>query len=347
MKISIGLLAHNEERSIVTMINEVTEQTLFYKTGLDIQFIIIANGCTDQTVDLANQAFMQMDHHQSKNFGVKNIEQAGKSNAWNSYVHEFAWSDAEYFILLDADIEFGSTDVLSRLIEALENNPKAVVSVDQPRKNIEKQSKKGFLVKLSIGVSSVNRNGSSVISGQLYCMRGDTIRSIYMPVGLPVEDGFLRAMVVTSNFTHEDDSSKIVAVNDAYHYFEALLSPKELYNHEKRLIIGSAINTMIYTYLWINVAETGKNAGLLIKELNENEPDWLIDLIDKYKSSQGFWIVNRRFFSKRIVHLISGNQKLWKKVILFPVALFATLITTVIAIDVNYYFRKNDGLGHW
>tara|TARA_R110001583_G_scaffold38302_2_gene123770 strand:- start:12802 stop:13845 length:1044 start_codon:yes stop_codon:yes gene_type:complete len=347
MKVSIGILAYNEEVSIARMINEVTEQDLFYKTGLDIQFIVIANGCTDQTVNLANQTLMQVEHHQSKNFSVKDIGQAGKSNAWNKYVHEFAWPDAEYLILLDADIEFGSTNVLSQLIRALEDNPKAVVSVDRPRKEIEKQLQKGLLAKLSVGISSVNQNGRAVITGQLYCIRGETIRNIYMPVGLPGEDGFLRAMVVTSNFTHEDDSSKIVAVNDVCHYFEALLLPGKLYRHEKRLIIGSVINMIIYTYLWSTVAETGKDAGFLIKELNKNEPEWLIDLIDKYKSSYGFWIVDRRFFFKRIVQLISGNQKLSKKVVLFPIALFATLVTTVIAIDVNYYFRKNNGLGHW
>lgn len=347
MKISIGILAHNEEITIVQIINEVIEQDLFYKTGLDIQFIIIANGCTDQTVNFANQAFMHADPSQSKNFGVINIEQAGKSNAWNKYVHEFSLPDAEYLILIDADIEFGSTNVLSRLIDALEHTPDAVVSVDKPRKDIEKKLKKGAMAKLSVGVSSVNRNVSAVITGQLYCMRGEAIRNIYMPVGLPVEDGFLRAMVVTDNFTHLDDSSKIVAVNDVYHYFEALLSPRKLYKHEKRLIIGSTVNMMIYGFLWNTVAQTGKDAGLIIKELNEADNVWLIDVIDKYKSSRGFWIVDRSFFFKRIVQLISGNQKLWKKIILFPIALFATLVTIVIATDVNYYFRNNNGLGHW
>jgi glycosyltransferase involved in cell wall biosynthesis len=347
MKISIGILAHNEEAVIASMIDQTLRQDLFFDITSDIQFIVVANGCTDQTVHLANQTLMQVVHHQSKNFGVKNIELAGKSNAWNKFVHEFAWLDAEYLILLDADIDFGSTNVLSRLIVALEDNPKAVVSVDRPKKGIEKQLQKGLLGKLSVVVSSVNQNGRAVITGQLYCMRGETIRNIYMPVGLPCEDGFLRAMVVTSNFTHEDDSSNIITVNDVCHYFEALLSPGKLYRHEKRLIIGSAINMIIYTYLWSTVAETGKDAGFLIKELNENEPRWLIDLIDKYKSSHGFWIVDRRFFFNRILQLISGNQKLSKKVILFPTAVFATFVTILIAIDVNCYFRKNNGLGHW
>lgn len=346
MKVSIGLLAHNEEKNITSMINYVIEQDLFQQSEVEIQFIIVANGCTDQTVNIANKALIKENHQQSKNFNVAYIEQAGKSNAWNNYVHEYAWRDAEYLILLDADIEFGSNNVLSRLIEALENNPKAVASVDRPRKNIHKQVKKDILAKLSVGVSDINQNGRAVITGQLYCMTGQAIRNVYMPIGLPVEDGFLRAMVVTGNFTHKDDKSKIVEV-DVYHYFEALLSPEKLYRHEKRLIIGATINTILYTHLWSAVSKTGKDAGVLIQELNENDPYWLVDMIDLYRSSKGFWMVNREMIFKRITQLKSGNQKFWKKIVLFPIALFATFVTIVIAIDVNYYFKKSNGLGHW
>jgi len=347
MKISIGLLAHNEEESIALMVHQVFEQDLFFNTVTDIQFIVVANGCTDETVMRAGEAIKNVGASLRGNFRVRELVVAGKSNAWNKFVHELADADAEYLILLDADIEFGSTNVLSRLVEGLQNNPNAVASVDRPRKDVEKQLKKGLLARLSVGVSGANQNGRSVITGQLYCMRGSVIRNIYMPVGLPVEDGFLRAMVVTNNFRHEDEQSKIIAVNDVCHYFEALLSPTKLYRHEKRLVIGSAINMMVYSYLWEVVAETGKDAGCLIKEMNENDPKWLTALIDSYKLSGGFWIVKRKMFFNRITQLINGNQPYSKKILLFPLVLLATLISTIIAIDVNIFFRKNNGLGHW
>lgn len=349
MKVSIGLLAHNEEECIASMLKNIFEQDLFLSVTADVQLVVLANGCTDDTVLIATDTIKKYSHSSfdNKNINIIHIDEAGKSNAWNKYVHEIAWADADYLILLDADIEFGSRNVLSRLVEGLEENPNAVASVDHPRKDIEKHLKKGIFAKISVGVSGVNQNGRSVITGQLYCMRGGAIRSIYMPVGLPVEDGFLRAMVVTGNFTHDDDDSKIIAVNDVCHYFEALLSPSKLYKHEKRLIIGSTINMMVYRYLWKTVSATGKDAGQLIKELNRNDPEWLGDLINDYRSSEGFWIVKARLFLKRMTQLFNGNQKLGKKILLFPVALLATIVSTVIAVDVNCFFKRYNGLGHW
>lgn len=345
MKISIGLLAHNEQDTIASMIYQVSEQDLFLNSTFTIQFIVVANGCTDDTVMMATEAFKNLDIN--ANFELRELIEAGKSNAWNKYVHEYSDPESEYLILVDADINFGSKNVLSRLIEGLEQNPKAVASVDRPKKDVEKKLKKTLLARLSIGISSANEKGRSVITGQLYCMRGGIIRNIYMPVGLPVEDGFLRAMVVTSNFMHKDEQSKIMIVDDVCHYFEALLSPIKLYRHEKRLVIGSAINTMIFTYLWKTVAETGNDAGFLIEELNKNDSNWLNMMINNYKSSEGYWIVKRNMFLRRITQLINGDQTFRKKIVLFSLVLLATLVSTVIAIDVNNYFKKNNGLGYW
>jgi len=348
MKISIGLLAHNEEDAIASMINQVFEQDIFLSETSEIEFIVVANGCTDHTVMVAEAAFKNMSGKLlNASYEVRVVVEAGKSNAWNKFVHEFSDPVAEYLILLDADIEFGSSNLLSRLIEELQSNPTAVASVDRPKKDIEKQLNKSLLARLSIGVSGANQNGRSVISGQLYCMRGDIIRKIYMPIGLPVEDGFLRAMVVTDNFTHEDEPLKIIAVNDVHHYFEALLSPIKLYKHEKRLLIGSVINMMVYRYLWKKVAETGNDAGVLIEKLNKDEPNWLNSLINAYKLSEGFWIVKKDLFLKRIIQLIKGDQQYRKKLLLFPIVLLATMVSTAIALDVNNFFRKNNGLGHW
>ena len=42
-----------------------------------------------------------------------------------------------------------------------------------------------------------------------------------MPIGLPGEDGFLRAMILTSNFTKEENLDRLVFVEGARHIFES------------------------------------------------------------------------------------------------------------------------------
>jgi len=348
MKISIGMLAHNEEASISKMIERVLKQDIFQENNYEVQFVIVANGCTDNTVSMAKQTFSNGIHFENLFSLVVELKQAGKSNAWNEFVHSLAWHDADYAILVDADIEFGSENVLKRLIESLENNIEATVAIDQVKKDVDKSQKKGILGLLSLNFSEGKKhNTHKAIAGSLYCARGGVIRRIYMPNGLPVEDGFFRAMVVTDNFTHLDDNSKIEVVDDVCHYFQAILSPLKLYRHEKRLIIGATINSMLFNYLWKSVGESGQDAGMIVNRLNAKEVNWLIDLVEKYKAKKGFWFVPSAFAFKYIKNILYGNKKLSKKLVQLPFALVATVIAIVITIDVNFFFRKNNGIGYW
>lgn len=151
---------------------------------------------------------------------------------------------------------------------------------------------------------------------QLYCTRGSIIRNTYMPVSLPVEDRFLSAMVVTDDFKHENEQSKITATHDVCYYFGALLSRMNLCQHEKRLAMGSFINMLVYRYLWKTVAETGKDPGFLIEELNKNALNWRTVSSNNYKLSESFWIVKRKKLFKRITQLITGDKSYSKKILL-------------------------------
>ena len=348
MKISIGLLAHNEENTITFIINQIFSQDIFQNPDYQIQFAVVANGCTDNTVDIAEQLISAHVDSTGQFSQVVNLAQAGKSNAWNHFVHTVAWQDTSYLVLVDADIEFGSAQVIRKLVESLSTDHNAVVAVDIPKKDVVKNPNKNLFSKILLKASELRKNKShKEITGQLYCIRYKTAKTIHMPIGLPVEDGFLRAMIVTENFKHADDNSKITLAPDTCHYFKALSSPIELYKHEKRIMLGSAINSMIYKYLWENVAKKDEDAGWLIQELNANQPRWLLSLIEDYKSQHGFWVVPKSLALKHTTNIIYGKQPIIKKIFFFPIALAATLVLIVISVHVNIFLLKNNGIGYW
>jgi len=175
---------------------------------------------------------------------------------------------------MDADIQFLDPDTLRHMIDELEVTPEAWVSVDTPVKDVALKENKNLIERLSASVSASSEGDAPVICGQLYCGRATVLRGIWMPVGLPVEDGFLRAMIVSDRFTSPEVFNRIVLPKSASHVFEAYTDLKRLLRHERRLVVSSTINAFIYGYLWAN-CNTQQDAGTLIERRNDTDPLWL------------------------------------------------------------------------
>jgi hypothetical protein len=62
------------------------------------------------------------------------------------------------------------------------------------------------IIVMASGTASDYRNS---IAGQLYLARTAAVEGIHMPVGLPVEDGFLRAMILTRLLTEGEHFERI------------------------------------------------------------------------------------------------------------------------------------------
>src|SRR4051812_39180871 len=105
MLATVGILAHNEEDQIATLLRDIARQTILNKPGLSIEIHIVANGCTDRTVAVAQAALGENAFRRPnvRSF-VHDFPEPGKSNAWNYMVHEFSSTNSEHVIFLDADI---------------------------------------------------------------------------------------------------------------------------------------------------------------------------------------------------------------------------------------------------
>jgi hypothetical protein len=245
---------------------------------------------------------------------------------------------------MDSDIKFGSDNVISTLIERLSVSEEAYLAVDNAQKDTLLKANKTLFERFSLFFSRIMKQGSTAVAGSLYCAKGHQLRKIYMPDGLPVEDGFLRAMLVTDLFTQKDNNQRIMVVDDVCHYFTPDPSIKSLFKHEERLLIGTFINSVIYRYLWAEVPRTGNDAGVLISENNSSNPLWVEQLINEYR------LTNEKMIPK---HFYSKYWKRWKtlshtkKIITFPLIAVATFIKYFLLKKVERRLINESGLGVW
>lgn len=101
MKISIGILAYNEAETISNVLYSLWEQSLIqYNNDNIIEVIVVTNGCTDNTAEIAQKVLENLSQDFDAaviQWQVCEVEESGKSNAWNLFVHQFSAPDTDFF----------------------------------------------------------------------------------------------------------------------------------------------------------------------------------------------------------------------------------------------------------
>lgn len=301
MKISIGIFAYNEERCIGATLASLRAQDLLdpaQQPDTRVEIVVLPNGCRDRTAEVAaaalTQTFAGLPHVAAR---VENLPEPGKSRTWNAYVHRLADPAADVLILMDGDIQLVAPTTLRRLVAALQEHPEAHASVDVILKDLAFKPNLTARERMSLAASELNRSGPPKLAGSLYAARGSVLRGIWMPVGLLVEDGYLKAMLCTDCFTRPDTPSRLTRAEDASHTFEAVTDLRTLFHHEVRLLVGSATNFILFEHLAAQVKATGRSGGQLVGEWNERAPDWFARLVDERLSAGGWWLAPTGFIA--------------------------------------------------
>ncbi|KAF0162133.1 MAG: family 2 glycosyl transferase [Rhodocyclaceae bacterium] len=314
MLISIGIMAWNEAGVIETTLTSLFGQSALRGPGGDLadatwEVIVVPNGCSDDTAACARRALERLvaaTGRKDISWTVHELVEAGKSNAWNHYVHELASPDAEMMVMIDADIEFGEAETLSNSVAALRADPHALVAVDLPLKDAVRKPRKTLLERFSLAASKASAGGTPAIAGSFYCARAATLRQIWMPKGLSIEDGFLRAMIVTDCFRAPIDERRIIRAPNASHYFETLTSLRAIFRHEVRLVIGNALNCYLtWDLLHFATDPEGPGAGVLIRNRIARDARWYPALIENAIRNHGWWVLPRGMLFRRF----SGHRR--------------------------------------
>jgi glycosyltransferase involved in cell wall biosynthesis len=354
MLISIGILARNEGGAIEKMLASLFQQSVFQNVDGDLpetewEIIVVPNGCSDDTATIARQVLADLANQldgQRIAFAVHELEEPGKSNAWNHYVHEFSNSRADLILMCDADIEFGESETISNTVKALRKNPLAVVAVDRPLKDVVKKQGKTLVEWISTVASSVSSAGLPQIAGSFFCARADALRQIWMPKGLAVEDGFLRAMIVTDCFRSVVDEGKVIRVENATHYYKTLTNLGDIFRHEIRIIIGSSVNCYLtWDLLLFATDPSGPGAGVLIRNRVAKDPSWFPTLIDNAIRNRGFWVLPRGMLFRRFYRFKSRRgQSLVNRVLVATIGFLLDLPVFIVA---NRRLKKGGVVGYW
>jgi glycosyltransferase involved in cell wall biosynthesis len=349
LRLSLGLLAHNEEQGIRQMLESLFEQSIFSdagrrRLGLEyVELVCVPNGCTDRTAEVVSEIFQARSPSEAMALFVEPCAEAGKARSWNAYVHEFSDTRADYLILLDADIIFAFDDVLERLVACLKDEPAALVSTDTPVKRTKlKTGSLSFTDRASLSASELPI-GKNAICGQLYCARASELRRIWMPAALPVEDGFLAAMIYTDGFTVKQRPGAIRRLEDVVHYYDTYEGLAGFLRHERRIVVGSVINSWIFSLLWEEGARG--HVGRFIQRKNSSDPTWLDELIALELTKRGMWVVPPIFVFKRLHGLRSRHTVAILKHL--PIALIGTALQFIACLLANRTLRRSQASRFW
>lgn len=345
MLVAIGILAHNEAHDIANLISDLGRQTLLSNRHLVVEIHVVANGCTDATVEVSKKALAGAPFcsENIKTF-VHDLERAGKSNAWNELIHTRLPTTTEFVFLSDADIRIPEATSLQLMLDALVQSNTAQVAVDRSVKDLSEAPRKSIVERLILAGSGTAYETWTAIAGGLYCARFVTLQDVWMPIGLPGEDGFLRAMILTTNFTRDEDLDRVTFVPGARHIFESERIVRGVFRHNVRLAIGTAINVLLFQHFRASPAILQDVAGY-VRRRNASDPNWVNELIADERKRGNYFIVHWSFLLKRFRRLAS--LPIAEKFRKAPVFLLGFTFDLVLFLRANHLMRKGAGAGYW
>lgn len=281
--IDLAVFAYNEADKITGLIEDISKQTVFSSPNTDIRLLILANGCTDNTVQRAAAMRDTLEPDLSSRIEIKDFERGGKSRTMHRFIHSVSRSCADLLGFMDADILLPETDTLERMIAQLQNRPALQTFTSRPVKDVSYNNNGHSLIARIIAAGGGGlSNYRTAICGQLFMMKSGMARMIGLPDGLPVEDGFMRAMMLTDLLSAPENFERIDGDPKIYHVYESIQSLPELIHHQTRIVIGSAVNSVLFSKLRreANTKETTHNllmaastdSNWLEQTLKENLP---------------------------------------------------------------------------
>ena len=330
MRVDIGVFAHDEAAGIAAMVARLLAQDM---AGLDARVLVLANGCRDDTVARARAAGAE----------VRDLPLGGKSRTWNRFVHDLSRKEAEVLIFVDADIEFTAPDSLQRLAQGLAARPRLWVLNSQPVKDIVARPEGLTALDRVIAAAGGGLDDwKTAICGQLYAMPAARARAFHLPIGLPVEDGFLRAMVLTDALTGPEDFTRIDGLEGLRHIYASERSIPALIRHQTRIVIGSALNFAAFDALRA-CPEEARRQALAQAAADEG---WLAEAARARLPRFPDGFVPVHFLVKRLGRFWSNpKQNLRPKPLV--VAILGFGFDAIVYISAQYRMARGAGVGFW
>jgi glycosyltransferase involved in cell wall biosynthesis len=355
MRINIGMVAWNEEGSINLAIKSLFRQTIFKRYQKDIElikFFVLANGCTDNTVKVANTAIGKyLNECRLSYISAKVLEYKHPSKAitWNRFVHEVSDNEADYLFMMDADIEINNTETCWILIKSLEDNQFAYASGATAIKDLFFKKPKTITDRISLAMTDMEHNARFThLAGGLFCGRSSFLRKIWIPNGMLSIDGFINSLAKTSFLTSEEiQHNRILAPRKATFLFEAYDRLNELYPNHCRRYAGKVIHNIIFSDFseTLELSKFSQDASDILRDRYLSDHDWMIKLISNRIQSLGWGAFPWQTITLRWSQF--KLQPLNKKVFRWPLVLIGTIWQGAVLIGSYRTLKKGEIFKIW
>lgn len=332
--IDLAVFAHNEADNIHSVLSMLARQDIFDQPQLSVRLLVLANGCSDDTVAVAEKTIAGLDH--PEHFEVCNITAGGKSRTWNEFVHTFARKDADFLIFCDADIDIPQTSMLRDLAMFVQAEPGRVVASSRPVKDIVYAPQAlNLRDKMIAAAGGTLDNWRKGVCGQMYILQADVARSIHLPIGLPVEDGFVRAMILTDIFRQPENLNLIDGDDEIFHVYQSERGIGALIRHQTRIVIGSALNAVVFDAL-----RASDRPDMLLQQAAQ-DPDWLTRTC-KEALPKRYGYVPLHFLTKRLANFRHRKGLKGKGIVILGFG-FDLLVYVIAQIKM----ARGTGSGYW
>lgn len=334
MRVDIGVFAHNEASGIAAMVARLAAQDIWRTDGVSPRIWVLCNGCRDDTVAVARAAAVGTEVR------VTDLPLGGKSRTWNRFVHDLSRPDADVLMFIDADIEFRDDGALG---EMLRNLAGLWVLNSQPVKDTVVRptglSRKDKFIAAAAGGLD---HWKTAVCGSLYAMPAAVARRFHLPIGLPVEDGFLRAMVLRDAITGPEDFSRIDGLEGMFHVYGSERTIAALIRHQVRIVIGSAVNYACFGAI-DRLPLDQRHAELARAATDE---DWVARAIKARLPEWPGGYIPLHFLTKRLVKAARNPRDLLR-----PKRLAITVLgfgfDAIVYARAQWAMWRGTGAGHW
>jgi hypothetical protein len=289
LKLSVGVVAWNEESSIVAALESILTQSIFRKADaleFETELIVVANGCTDRTVDVA-EAFFEKARREFPENGkvrlrVEVVFEAGFANAWNLLAHTFSRPDADFVYFVNADIVIDQADAFEWMLNELQKNSGMQVVSPVGRKHIEAAKCKTFCDRLNLVVTRfTEKNQTAQVRGHCFCARAAALRSVWLPKQFPgAVDGAFKRMIISNLAATQDKPSRVGLARNATYTFEAYRTFRDIYHRRVRLFVGQTFIEALMCHLkTMRTEQPELNLTDYLRARDETDPSWLHRLV--------------------------------------------------------------------
>jgi glycosyltransferase involved in cell wall biosynthesis len=289
LKLSVGVVAWNEESSIAAALESILKQTVFRNAkelGFEAELIVIANGCTDNTVEVTDEFFEKARREFPENGPVRLrleiVPEAGFANAWNLLAHTYSRPDADFIYFVNADIVIDQPEAFEWMLNELQKDSGMQVVSPVGRKHIEAAKCKTFCDRLNLAVTRfTEKNQTAQVRGHCFCARAAAMRSVWLPTRFPgAVDGAFKRMIISKMASTQDKPSRIGLARNAGYTFEAYRTFADIYHRRVRLFVGQTFIEALMRHLkTMRSEQPDLNLMAYLRARDEADPSWLNRLV--------------------------------------------------------------------